>query len=206
MASTGDRAGLVLAGGYSRRFGDREKLLATLDGRPLVAHAVAGLAPAVDGVVVNCRHEQVPGFRDALAAVAASVAVAPDPEPDRGPAAGLVAGLSPVAAPWVAVVTGDAPFVDAAFLDFLFDRAAAREGAVPHLGGHPQVGHAVYRTEAARRAAVEAVTADEGSLRSVADRLDVATVGERSVLERTARRTFRDVNTPADLRDLERGE
>jgi len=206
MASKGGRAGLVLAGGHSRRFGDRDKLLATLDGRPLIAHAVAGLAPGVDGVVVNCRHEQVPGFRDALAGLSASVAVAPDPDPDRGPAAGLAAGLSPVSARWVAVVTGDAPFVDAAFLDFLFDRAAAREGAVPHIGGHPQVAHAVYRTEAVRRAAVEVVTAGDGSLRSVADRLDVAFVTEASVLDRTAPRTFQDVDTPADLRALQREE
>lgn len=203
MAATGTRAGLVLAGGYSRRFGDREKALAPLDGRPLVAHAVAGVGPAVDGVVVNCRREQVPAFREALRSVQTAVALAPEPMPGLGPAAGLAAGLSVVSADWVAVITADAPFVDAGFLEYLFERAAGREGAVPHFDGHPQVGHAVYRVAAAERAAEAAVTAGDGSLRATVDRLDVTTVHEDSVLERTSRRTFTDVNTPAALRALE---
>lgn len=203
MDSTGTRAGLVLAGGYSKRFGDREKALAPLDGRPLLAHAVAGVAPAVDGVVVNCRREQVPAFRDALRSVPTDVALAPDPEPGLGPAAGLVTGLSAIATEWVAVVTVDAPFVDASFLEYLFERATDREGAVPRLDGHRQVAHAVYHVDAAGRAAHDAVTAGDGSLQATVDRLDVATVPEEAVLERTSRRTFTDVNTPAALRALE---
>jgi len=204
MTVEGPRAGLVLGGGRSRRFGDRDKALAALDGRPLLAHAVEGLAGAVDGVVVNCRRDQVPAFRTALRAVGTGVALAPDPVPDRGPVAGLAAGLAPVSAPVVVVRACDRPFVDATFLQYLFERAAGRDGAVPRVAGHLQVAHAVYRTDPVRRAALDALADGDGSLRAVVDRLDVDVVRESEVLARTARRSFADLNTPGDLRAAER--
>jgi len=46
-------AGVVLAAGLSNRFGDEDKLLATLDGDPLVVHAVRTLVRAdIDAVAV----------------------------------------------------------------------------------------------------------------------------------------------------------
>jgi molybdopterin-guanine dinucleotide biosynthesis protein A len=197
-------AGLVLAGGYSTRFEGGDKALATLDGRPLLDRAVAGLSPAVDGVVVNCRRAQVGPFRTALSPPvgtsggAAGVAFAPDPVPDRGPAAGLAAGLAPVSATRVAVVAVDYPFPDPALFAFLFGRLAQAgvEAAVPRVDGYRQPTHAVYRTGAVRAVADDG----DGSLRAVLDRLDVETVPESEVLARTSRATFTDVNTRADLR------
>lgn len=198
------RAGLVVAGGYSTRFGEREKALAELDGRPLLAHAVSGLAPAVDGVVVNCRRDQVPAFRPTLRSAPVGVAVAPDPVPDRGPAAGLATGLAAVATDYVALAAADAPFVDPAFVDRLFELAAGRDGAVPRVDGHLQPAHAVYCTRPARRAAREVLATGPASLRGVVDRLDAVVVPEEEVLSLTRRRTFTDVNTVADLRAARR--
>ncbi len=203
MPTASSRAGLVLAGGHSRRFGDREKLLATLDGRPLLAHAVAGIAPAVDGVVVNCRHDQLPGFRPVLRSAPSNVAVAPDPVGGRGPAAGLAAGLASVSTTHAAVVAGDMPFVDAAFLEYLFDRVGRQDGAVPRLDGHRQVSQAVVRVPPAREAAHDAVEHGDGSLHDVVDRLDVDIIPEAEVLAQTSRRSFTDVNTPEALRAAE---
>lgn len=207
MARHGEaRAGLVLAGGRSRRFGDREKALARLRDRPLLVHVLEGLAPAVDGLVVNCRRDQVPAFRPAVRAAAADVALAPDPVPDRGPAAGLAAGLAAACAPQAAVVACDRPFVDAAFVEYLFERAADAQAAVPRVDGHRQPAHAVYRTDPALRAARAAVAAGESSLRAVLDRLDAVVVPEAEVLDRTSRKSLTDVNTPAALRRANRDE
>lgn len=52
--------GVVLAGGESRRFG-ADKALATLAGRPLIAHVIDALRPQVDLVVVAGREH--PGVR-----------------------------------------------------------------------------------------------------------------------------------------------
>lgn len=193
------RAGVVLAGGYSTRFGVCEKALVTLEGRALLAHTVDGLSRAVDGVVVNCRRDQLSAFRPVVESTSADVAFVCDPTPDRGPAAGLATALAAVSAPRAAVVACDMPFVDAAFLDWLFESMAGAAGAVPHVDGIPQPTHAVFATEQARRAARDAVTNGSGSLRDVLDRLDAVEVPESRVLERTSRESFTDINTPLAL-------
>lgn len=203
-ASEHARAGLVLAGGYSTRFGEGDKALARLDGRPLLARAVEGMSSAVDGVVVNCRREQLPAFRPVLREAAADVAVAPDPIPDRGPAAGLAVGLRAISAPYAAVAAVDAPFVDAGFVGDLFELAAGGDAAVPRVGGRVQPTHAAYRTAAALRASREVVADGDGSLREVIERLDATVLPESRTLSLTPRRTFTDVNTPEDLRRAER--
>lgn len=207
------RAGIILAGGFGIRFADGEKLLATIDGEPLLARAIDGLAPAVDGVVVSCREEQLDDFRPIFDAVSVPVTPAPDPVPDRGPAAGLATALETVDAPWVAVVAGDMPFVDGVFLEWLFDRIAddgddgddtanGSEGAVPEFDGHRQSTHAVYRTAALREAVEAALDGDDGSLQGVIEQLDVTVVPERTVLSHTSARTFRDVNTVEDIDEV----
>jgi molybdopterin-guanine dinucleotide biosynthesis protein A len=198
------RAGVVLAGGYSERFGDDEKALADLDGTPLLVRAVDGLAPAVAGVVVNGRPDQVPAFRAALTGAAADVAFVPDRTPDRGPAAGLATALAAVRAPAVAVVACDMPLVDGAFLATLFESMGDADGAVPYVDGQPQPTHAVFRTDPARRAARDAVENGNGSLRGVLDRLDVVDLPESRVLAETSRRSFTDVDTPEALAEARR--
>lgn len=196
------RAGVVLAGGYSTRFGEQEKALATLDGKPLIVHAVTGVAPAVDGVLVNCRRDQLPAFRRAVSSIPADIAFVCDPEPDRGPAAGLATALAAVATPRVAVVACDMPFVDAAFLEWLFEERHGGDGAVPSVEGTPQPTQAVFATEPSRRAADDAVANASGSLRDVLDRLDVVEIPESRVVDKTTRTSFVDVNTPAELQTL----
>ena len=204
--TTRPRAGLVLAGGYSTRFGEHDKALARLDGQPLLMHVVEGLAPAVDDVVVNCRQDHLSSFCLVLRAapVDVDVAFAPDPVPDKGPAAGLATGLREVSTPYVAVVAADMPFVDPEFFDDLFDLATESDGSVPHIGGHAQPMHTVYRTAAAHSAACDVVRHGDGSLRDVVECLDMTVLSESDVLSRTSRRTFADVNTADDLQAVER--
>lgn len=62
-----DRAGVVLAGGFSTQFGDRDKALATADGDPMLARVVDRLNRIVDEVVVSCRRAQREEFERASA-------------------------------------------------------------------------------------------------------------------------------------------
>jgi molybdopterin-guanine dinucleotide biosynthesis protein A len=193
------RTGVVLAGGYSTRFGEQEKALAKLDGQPLLAHAVKGVAPVVDGVLVNCRRDQLPMFRNVLTSISTDIAFVCDPKPGAGPAAGLRTALETVDTSRVAVVACDMPFVDAAFLDWLFGVMNDADGAVPYVDGVPQPTHAVYATKPTRRAAEDAVTNASGSLRDVLARLDTVDVSESRVLENTSRTSFVNVNSPTEL-------
>jgi molybdenum cofactor guanylyltransferase len=72
--------GAILAGGASARFGS-DKALALLDGRPLIEHAIAAIAPQVDAIVV-CGREW-PG----------RISLADRPSGRHGPLAGLSAAL-----------------------------------------------------------------------------------------------------------------
>ena len=105
--SGGDRGvtGIVLAGGMGRRMGGVDKGLVTLDGQPMVAHVLARLAPQVDGIVVNANQNL-----DRYAALGFSVV------PDSvggfaGPLAGLHAGMTAAATPYVVTCPCDSPFL-----------------------------------------------------------------------------------------------
>lgn len=82
-------AGLVLAGGRSRRFGS-EKAMALLDGRPLIAHVAAALQAGCAAVAVNAP----PASGAADWARAGGLSLLPDPAgaPD-GPLTGVLEGL-----------------------------------------------------------------------------------------------------------------
>ena len=81
-------AGVVLAGGRSRRFG-RDKLAAILpDGRPMLAHAVDAVAAACGPVVVVLAPDA-----QAPAGMPSGVELVRDTEPFGGPVAGLLRGL-----------------------------------------------------------------------------------------------------------------
>jgi molybdenum cofactor guanylyltransferase len=103
-------AGLLLAGGLSRRMGGGDKSLRLLGGRPLLAHAIERLAPQVESVVLNANGD--PGRFAAF-----GLPVVADSVPDfAGPLAGILAGLDWAAAEHpdceaVVSVATDAPFL-----------------------------------------------------------------------------------------------
>ncbi|GAP33739.1 molybdenum cofactor guanylyltransferase MobA [Piscinibacter sakaiensis] len=95
--------GLVLAGGRARRMGGVDKGLQAWQGRPLVAHVLARLAPQVAAVAINANRSL-----EAYATFGLPL------WPDRraafpGPLAGLEAGLAAATTPWLLTVPCDAP-------------------------------------------------------------------------------------------------
>jgi molybdopterin-guanine dinucleotide biosynthesis protein A len=199
MADRPRRVGVVLAGGYATRFGDRDKAVADLAGVPMVRRTVDRVAEATEGVVVNCRREQVPALREAVAG-RDDVVLAPDPTPDRGPLAGIATGLAVLdttTVGYAAVVACDMPLVEPALLDYLFDRAAGHDAALVRTDdGWFQPTQAVYRVEAMRVACADAFrSVDDPRIMAVLDDLDSAVIGERVVESVASMRSLTDVNT-----------
>ena len=190
------RAGVIVAGGRSTRFGDADKATADLAGTPMIRRVADRLAPVVDSLVVNCRAEQVPRIREALSGYGLPLSFAEDDTPDEGPLAGIRTGLAAADAPYAVVVSCDVPFVDPSLVEYLFDRAAGRDAAVPHLeDGWFQPTYAVYRTDAMVRATDDALACGERKPIAPLDALDWVEVNEGEVEEVSSVDTFDNLNT-----------
>ena len=115
-------AGLVLAGGASRRMGGGHKFLIELAGKTMLERAVERLRPQVGPLAIsaNCDPDMLPNT---------GLPVLPDAPPaGRGPLAGLLAGLNWAAAgdtSHVVTVASDTPFFPARLVAEL---AACRDG------------------------------------------------------------------------------
>lgn len=183
------RTGLVLAGGYSTRFGDADKALARVGDAPLVRRVADRVAGVTDELVVNCRDDQRAAFTDALDGLTHRLAV--DPVPDRGPVAGMRTGLRAACGDAVAVVACDMPRADPALFDRLFDRAAP--AAVPRANGQLQPLHAVYDRHRARSACERTLASGSRRLGDALARLEPVLVDVPTA------DPFTNVNTRADL-------
>ncbi|WP_247000960.1 molybdenum cofactor guanylyltransferase [Halosolutus gelatinilyticus] len=204
MNTTDDLAGVVLAGGFSTRFGEADKAAAELAGTPMVRRVVDRLAAVADDLVVNCRDEQVARIREALAGCDADVRFETDPVPDRGPLAGIRVGLEAVEREYAAVVACDMPFVDPDLLSLLYDRARGADGAVVRLeDGWYQPTQAIYRADAMAAACQAALEAEEGRIVAAIDRIDAVTVEESKLADVDAA-TFESVDTREALAAAER--
>lgn len=192
--------GVVVAGGFSTRFEGGDKAVADLAGTPMVRRVADRLVPAVDRLVVNCRDEQVPAIEDALAGYPNPVALAVDPDPDEGPMAGIMTGLRGVESEYAAVVACDMPYVSAALVEYLFERAAGRDAAVPQVEGEwYQTTQAVYRAAAMADACERALARGEQKILAPLDDLDWVVVPEDEVERVATAESFRNVNTREEL-------
>jgi len=184
-------AGLLLASGASRRFG-ADKLLAPLDGRPVVRWSAEALVGAVDELVVVVR-EDASQVRAALAGLPIRWSV--NREADRGMSSAIRAGIAalPMHAEAAIVALGDQPLVDRHVVARLVDRwRAHRARAVqPRYDDGP--GHPVL-FDATLFPALSALEGDVGAravLDALGDALDVVAIaGTRPI----------DIDTPETLR------
>ncbi|HEY4218046.1 MAG TPA: nucleotidyltransferase family protein [Gemmatimonadaceae bacterium] len=186
-------AGLLLAAGGARRFGS-QKLLAQLDGQPLVRHAANVLISTTDRVTVVVGNDarQVQSTLNDLDAD-----VVDNAEWATGLASSLRCGIAalPVEAEAVVVALGDQPRVDAIVIREVIARWRAGGRAIVATRYAGVQGHPVLFD----RAVFDELLALEG------DR------GAKSVIERIPERVEyvdvhvpapRDVDTPDDLAAL----
>ena len=100
-------AGVILAGGRSRRMGGRFKALAPLGGKPLIRHVIDRLQPQVRSLVLSVE-KHVPDFE------VFGLPQVEDPAPgSRGPLGGLLSAMAnmEVDCDWMLLAPCDAPFL-----------------------------------------------------------------------------------------------
>ncbi|SCW46241.1 molybdenum cofactor guanylyltransferase MobA [Ancylobacter rudongensis] len=191
-------AGLILAGGLSRRMGGGDKGLLRLGGETILARIANRLAPQVSPLLLNANG---PAERFGLA-----LPVVPDTLPNHpGPLAGILAGLDHLArtAPatrFLLTVPGDCPFLPRDLTARLAAAAGETGAAYAVSGGreHPVVGlWPLASRDALRRLLVEE---DERRMMRWARHIGAAPVEwPQAPVD-----PFLNLNTPEDLIAAER--
>ncbi|WP_418282587.1 molybdenum cofactor guanylyltransferase [Halorubrum sp. DTA98] len=194
-----DATPIVVAGGRSLRFGSRDKLVAELNGRPLIDRAAVAVARATrtDPIVATRDRDHASRLDDAIDGVTPSFVH--DDEEYEGPVAGVAAALDTVDTPWVFVCGGDMPWLSPRAIRRLGERAEhlSPAGVVPVSGGHPEPLHGVYRVNDLRRAIEGACP--RTSLRGVVERLSPLVTVPATHADDSLRHSLADVDEHADL-------
>ncbi|ARS88399.1 molybdenum cofactor guanylyltransferase [Natrarchaeobaculum aegyptiacum] len=209
--------GAIIAGGRSTRFGEADKAVAPLAGTPMirrVANRLAGTAasvdpggdaasdgdPVVDNLLVNCRADQRAAIEAAMGRYPLEVRYVEDDEPDLGPMAGIRHACRGAPDDLVAVVACDMPFVDPSLLEYLCERAADAEAAVPQLNDEWfQTTQAVYRAEPMADACDRALARGDRRIIEPLFDLEYVVVDHDALESVTSERTFENVNTREEL-------
>jgi len=154
---TADVAGVLLAGGLSRRMGGGDKCLRPLGDKTILAHVIERAQPQVKSLVLNANGDPT-RFVDFALPVAADVV-----EGYAGPLAGVLTGLEWAAAnapgcTWIASFACDAPFLPTDLVARM-QAAVEAEGAemacaASHGRAHPVFGLWPLRLKDALRCAM----------------------------------------------------
>lgn len=185
--------GVLLAAGTSSRFGETNKLLADLDGEPLVRHAARTLLGAdLDGVVVVVGHEA-----DAVEAALADLdlRVVRNPDYGEGLSTSVIQGVSAAReedADAAAFLPGDMPGVDPSTVVALVDAYRAGLGTALAAACDGRRGNPVLFD----RRHFEALLAVEGD---VGGRPVLVGSEEGALVETGDPGVLADVDTTADL-------
>ncbi len=195
-------AGLILAGGRARRFGEMPKAFAILGGVALIEHVIERLSPQLMALALSVNERNAMFNTLALEQIE-------DPEPGQnGPLAALLSGLrwlhSRGDAEWLQLAPCDTPFIPTDLVGRLALHVKSQQslGCVPRFRGqlHPVCGLWSTKLIPAVEDAVQA------GIKGFKEFLDVHPV---AVLEwpepyAGAPDPFFNVNTPAQLQQAER--
>jgi molybdenum cofactor guanylyltransferase len=110
MSKQNKVSGVVLAGGLARRMGQQDKGLVSFNHRPLVAYALAAMAPLVDELLISANRNQ-----EAYSQFGYPVIGDVNPTFD-GPLAGILAAMRVAQNPLLLVIPCDSPMVESEYL------------------------------------------------------------------------------------------
>lgn len=192
---------MILAGGRSTRFGS-DKLMAPLDGQPILGHVMRAVSPFCQEVILSVADPD--RGRALLEAIAGRsglpVRIAVDEVPGGGPLVGLASAAAAAGAPRILVVGGDMPRVRGEILERLLRWPEGLAGACLEMGGTSQPLPLAADREAAIRAARTTLDAGRRGLWAFLARLGPERVSESEwrALD-PAGASLADVDAPEDI-------
>ena len=194
---------MVLAGGFSKRFG-RDKGLVELAGKPLVLHILDRMFEVMNEtvVVVSSDHQKA-AFEHTLGQ---RTRVIIDKREEKSPLIGALTGFKCVQGEYSLLLPCDTPFVSRNIASLLLDLCINRSAVIPRWpNGYIEPLQAVYHTKSALTAARAALEQEKLDLRSMIASLKGVRYVSTMILQQLDPEllTFFNVNNPRDLRKAE---
>jgi len=197
------KAVIILAGGFSKRFG-QDKCLIDLVGKPLVLHVVNRVSSVVDEKVVVVGSN---ALREALSNVFKSkIRVVVDKYEGQSPLVGALTGFESVNAEYSLLLPCDTPFVSSEVVALLLDLCVNKGAVIPRWpNGYMEPLQTVYNTKSAIEAAKKALDEGKRDLLSMINYLHGVRYVSTLVLQQLDPKllTFFNVNTIEDLKRAE---
>jgi molybdopterin-guanine dinucleotide biosynthesis protein A len=196
---TVNRSAIVIAGGFSSRFG-QDKGVLKIANKPLIRYVVDAVSLVVDEtVVVTNSQERVMKYAKITGS---DVKFAVDVCKLRSPLVGALTGFGVVHGKYSVLLPFDTPFVSCKVVSLLFELCVNRPAVIPWWpNGNIEPLHAVYQTEQALKAAKSAVAEEKLNMRGMIEKLRGVSYVSTMVIQQLDPdlRTFFNINTPADL-------
>jgi molybdopterin-guanine dinucleotide biosynthesis protein A len=186
---------VILAGGQSTRMG-QEKAFLDILGRPMIEWTLQALAGLGDEMLIVTNTPARYAYLGCRTVT--------DRYPGQGALGGLYTGLAEMSHEYALVVACDMPFLNRELLSYQVRLATCCDAVVPRIGRFSEPLHAVYSRRCVEPIGA-ALAAGQQRFFDVFQAIRVRYV-EEAELDRydPGRRSFMNVNTPADLESVRR--
>ncbi|MBX5320380.1 MAG: molybdenum cofactor guanylyltransferase [Candidatus Bathyarchaeota archaeon] len=198
-----DKSAIILAGGFSKRFGS-DKGLVPLVNKPLIRHVLDAVSGIVEEeIVVVSSKEQAEKFAKVLSV---NVKVVVDKSSLQSPLVGALTGFEIAVGEYALLLPCDAPLVSRYALSLLLDLCVGKNAVIPRWpNGYVEPLHAVYQVKPALEAAENALKKGRLDMRSMIERLRRIRYVSTLVFQQLdpELKMFFNINTPLDLKRAE---
>jgi molybdopterin-guanine dinucleotide biosynthesis protein A len=198
-----ESSAIVLAGGFSTRFG-QDKALLQLGTRPLILHVLDRVNSIADQEIVVASTEEGRSRLQKVVEHRARVLV--DEVKIQTPLAGAYTGFKHAKNDYCLLLSCDTPFINAEIAQFLVETCVNRAASIPRWPqGHIEPLQSAYHTKSALVAAKVALDEARLDMNSMIGRMREVRYISTLVLEQLDPKlcTFFNINTQADLKNAE---
>ncbi|MEM3700922.1 MAG: molybdenum cofactor guanylyltransferase [Candidatus Bathyarchaeia archaeon] len=198
------KSAIILAGGFSRRFG-QDKGLLFLANKPLIRHVIDAVGNVVDEkIVVVSSKTQVESYAKI---VGSNVRISVDEGDVQSPLVGALKGFKEARNEYALLLPCDTPLLSREILSLLLDLCPNKNAVIPRWpNGYIEPLQAVYHTKPALEAAEKALKEGKLNMQAMVDRLRGIRYVSTLVLKQLdpELKSFFNVNTPMDLKRAEK--
>jgi len=197
---TVERSAIVLAGGFSSRFG-QDKGVLKLANKPLVKHVIDAVNTVVDEIViVTNSQERITKYAKAGMT---DIRFVVDVCDLKSPLIGALTGFGCAHGKYSLLLPFDMPFVSREVISMLFELCRNKAAVIPRWpNGYIEPLHAVYQTKRALKAAKSTVAEGKLTVRAMIKKLRGVQYVSTLVIQQLDPdlNTFFNINTPTDLK------